>query len=106
MNLFALAALLLIAIPGRSVAAQRPVERTVQGVVESVDTKSQLMTLKLAHPTSSNTTMTVGWRSRTAFEAANGDRTKAESLKPGMTIEVRYRSLIAGANQASRITLK
>ena len=105
MVFLALIALCAGLLPGRCSAGQRPVERSVQGVVESVDAKANLLTLKLAHPTSSAKTMTVAWRSRTEFQAASGEHAKADMVKPGMSIEVRYRSLLLGANQATHITL-
>lgn len=97
--IIAMAALVLSS--SNATAVQRPVERTIQGVVESVNEKSQLISVKTSGKASKR--MVIAWRGQTHFQDAAGRHATSDILKPGMTVKVKYRSVLAGASQASEI---
>lgn len=91
----------LVLSSSNATAVQRPVERTIQGVVESVNAKSQLISLKTEGKAAKR--MVIAWKGQTHFQDAAGKHATSDILKPGMTVMVKYRSVLAGASQASSI---
>ena len=98
----ALAALSLT--PFRAAATQPPVERTIEGVVQTVNSGSQLMTIQ-THGKGSKV-HTIAWKSRTHFQDATGHHVSNDILKTGTTVKVTYRSLLAGTSQAREISVR
>ena len=80
---------------------QRPVERKIQGVVESVDAKFQMISLKTQGKASKK--VAIAWKSHTHLHDAAGKNASSDILKAGMTVMMKYRSHIAGATRASEM---
>lgn len=97
-------ALSLALLPRDVQAVQRPPERTVIGVVESVDPTNGSLILKTQGQTT--TSLKLGIRTQTIIRSRDGKRTTSAQISPGATVEVRYRSHLLGVPQSSRVTLR
>jgi len=85
-------------------AVQRTPERSLVGVVESVDAANSSVTLKPQGKSAK--TMKLGIRTQTVVRTGDGKRTMGSQIVPGATVEVRYRTHLLGIPQASRILVR
>ena len=89
--------------PGSVQAVQRPPERSLVGVVESVDPSTSSVTVKVAKTSKS---LKLGLPGQVKIQAPDGKRTSVANLNVGSTVEVRYRSLLLGVPQATHVHLR
>ncbi len=90
--------------PLQSAATQQPVERTIEGVLQSAHPGTQLITVQTRGK--GGKVHTIAWKGRTHFQDATGHHASSDILKAAATVTVTYRCVIAGASQARAISVR